>query len=226
MIQKFCSDVCEFFKKFSASMLAANQQGETKLVQVKSQAEGIDMNQLMGEDSPEELHNSSLKEQFQMLVEFADRHNQKLISTPKRRFKVSELAQFRDKLHIAQLGSSISEGTLGKRADPIETLSLHWDVRSVGSKIKISKDCLFCSTDPEIEEGKYHTVVCTTSFDSGVVGWELELIEERPGDIRVGVCKTKILNNDECFTNFGIGFAVSSDGQTKNGSTIKSSQRT
>lgn len=184
--------------------------------------EGISLDHLL-EETPLVLDPEPyLQTQFDMLAAFTDKHNKHLISMPKRRFKVSEWAGNLETLFAAQRGADLSEGTLGKRVDPTESLTLYWDIRSVGSKLRIAKDSLLCISELGIGDGRYQTAVCTTSFESGVVGWELEIQEEHPGDVRIGVCKTKILNNDECFTNFGIGFAVSSDGQTKNGSSIKS----
>ena len=163
------------------------------------------------------------KRDYETICKFIEEHNQKIISLPKKRLKVSELMQGKDRYIVLRESARESHGTLIKQnGSDIPSAQIQWDIHSIGSKMKVSKDNRTVEIG-ENYEGRYQTAVCTTGFDSGVISWELEVNEKRAGDVRIGICKTKILNNDECFSNFAIGFAISSDGGYKNGANSKSS---
>ena len=144
------------------------------------------------------------------------------MTLPKKKLKVSELAVNKDRYTIIKESSKNSYGTLKQYSlDEADTVQINWDIHSVGSSIKFSKETNEVSIG-DSTEGRFQNAVCSSGFDSGIISWVLEVTEKRKGDVRVGLCKTKILNNDECFSNFAIGFAVGSDGFCKNGANFKS----
>lgn len=162
------------------------------------------------------------KRDYNVICKFIEDHNQKLISLPKKKLKVSELMQNKDKYLVMRESVRESQGTLVKsNGSQLPNTPIQWDIHSVGSKMKVSRENHTVEIG-ETSEGRYQTAVCTTGFESGVICWELEVGEKKSGDARLGICKTKVLNNDECFTNFAIGFAISSDGNFRSGPNLKS----
>lgn len=180
------------------------------------------MQKAQGSSSAEKSE-SLAKRDYSVICKFIEDHNHKIISLPKKKLKVSELMQSKDRYLVLRESVRESQGTLIKsNGSQLPNTPIQWDIHSVGSKMKVSRDSRVLDIG-ETSEGRYQTAVCTTGFDTGVVCWELEVSEMRRGDARLGVCKTKILNNDECFSNFAIGFAISSDGNFRSGPNLKSS---
>ncbi len=162
------------------------------------------------------------KSQYEAICEFIEDHNTSLMSLPKKKLKVSELAGNKHKYLLWKESSKNGAGTLQQfNFDDAYNAKVTWDVHCTGSAIKIVKELQEASIG-ELPDHKYQNVLSSHGFSSGIVSWVLEISEKKKGDVRIGVCKTKILNNDECFSNFAMGFAVSSDGFCKNGSNSKS----
>lgn len=138
--------------------------------------------------------------------------------------KLSELRADNTLFLANKQTAGTGQGTLDHaEEDQFISTVFSWDPHSIGSNLHLSRDFLEVSAFT-LPEGKVQCATSSKGFEKGINTWEMMIGEENPGDILVGVCKSKIINNSECFSNSTMGYGVNSVGITKNGSNEKSKE--